>query len=107
MRRREVEGDSAFKVVCGIPYLLPAVSAVEEFYDLMRAMEESARSALARIASVLALRKSRNVRNTTELSVGRHAAIRSSTFYYVPIVDWHFYWDLYGGASRDRTIHPC
>ena len=25
------------------------------------------------------------------------------TFSCVPIVDWHFCWDLFGGASRDRT----
>jgi hypothetical protein len=46
-------------------------------YDLIRAMEDRARSALARIASVLALRKSRNVCNTTEGLRNRHATIRS------------------------------
>src|SRR3981081_2502940 len=43
----------------------------------MRAIEDRASSAFARIASALALKKSRKVRNTTEGSPGGHAAIRS------------------------------
>src|SRR5437879_4172549 len=49
----------------------------EECYVLMRAIEDRASSAFARIASALALRKSRNVRNTTEGSPSGHTAIRS------------------------------
>ena len=48
-----------------------------ERYDLIRAIEDRASSAFARIASVLAFRKSRNVRNTTEGSPSDHATIRS------------------------------
>ena len=43
----------------------------------LRPMEDSASSAFARIASALALRKSRNVRNTAEGSPSGHIAMRS------------------------------
>src|ERR1700736_2058514 len=49
----------------------------EECYDLMRAIEDRASSAFARIASALALRKSRNVRTTTEVSPSGQPTIRS------------------------------
>src|SRR5882672_384092 len=49
----------------------------DESYDLIRAMEDSASSAFSRIASALALRKSRNVRNTAEGSPSGHIAMRS------------------------------
>src|ERR1700722_16626340 len=48
-----------------------------ERYDLIRAIEDRASLAFARIASALAFRKSRNVRNTTEGSPSCHATIRS------------------------------
>ena len=49
----------------------------EECYVFMRAIEDRASSAFARIASALAPRKSRNVRNTAEGSPSGHTAIRS------------------------------
>jgi hypothetical protein len=36
------------------------------------------------------------------LGNGNHCT-HMGTFSYVPIADWHFCWNLFGGASRDRT----
>src|SRR5437868_15501574 len=50
----------------------------EECYAFMRALEDRASSAFARIASALAVRKSRNVRNTTDGTPSGHTATRST-----------------------------
>jgi hypothetical protein len=54
-----------------------SLARCREPYDLIRAIEDRASLAFARIASVWAFRKSRNVRNTTEVSPRDHATIRS------------------------------
>ena len=60
----------------------PSAAGSHGFSDsqLIRAMEDRASSAFARIASALALRKSRNVRNTTEGSPSGHATMIRSRY---------------------------